>query len=56
MAPERNQSRCYLMQTTQTMFGEWSQLRHRGRIVSPGKARNHMGSATPFTDRGTYPK
>jgi predicted DNA-binding WGR domain protein len=37
--PERNQWRFYLMQTTPTLFGEWSLVREWGRIGSPGHVR-----------------
>ena len=36
VVPERNQWRFYLMQTTPTLFGEWSLVREWGRIGSPG--------------------
>ncbi len=36
VVPKRNQWRFYLMQTTPTLFDEWSLVREWGRIGSPG--------------------
>jgi predicted DNA-binding WGR domain protein len=49
VVPECNQWRFYLMQTTPTLFGEWSLVREWGRIGSPGHVRlethDNMGGA-----------
>jgi len=39
--PPRNVNRFYLVNVTQTLFGEWTVMREWGRIGSPGTLRLH---------------